>query len=96
MVSAAWLHDVLDKKMIKSDREYKEKDSEIRSLLAKLFTAEEAQLIMAITENVSYSNEVKSAESNFSRGLATGGASGLAVRLYMIYIVIVGSVIVDP
>ena len=62
VVSAAWLHDVLDKKMITSDKEYKEKDYEIRSLLANLFTSQEALLIMDITENISYSTEVKTPE----------------------------------
>eukprot|EP00116_Pleurobrachia_bachei_P009113 sb/3469375/ len=67
VVSAAWLHDVLDKKMIKSDKEYKEKEREIRSLLAKLFTAEEAHLIMEITENVSYSKEVKGKKKDLGK-----------------------------
>jgi hypothetical protein len=58
VTSAAWLHDVLDHKMISDPAEYDRKEGVMREFLAAQFTAEQVALIFDIISNVSFSKEV--------------------------------------
>jgi len=57
--AAAWLHDVLDHKMVANQAEYDQKEAEIKKWLEERFTAEESKLVSDITVNVSFSKEKK-------------------------------------
>ena len=59
LTSAAWLHDVLDHKMVFDPEEYKQKEGAMRDFRAKHCTVQEVQLVFDIINNVSYSNEVR-------------------------------------
>ena len=58
MTSAAWLHDVLDHKMISDPVEYNRKEQEMRDFLAARYSQQQVTLIFDIIENVSFSKEV--------------------------------------
>jgi HD superfamily phosphodiesterase len=57
-MSAAWLHDVLDHKLISDPAQYERKEKIMREFLAARFTAEQVTLIFDIISNVSFSKEV--------------------------------------
>ncbi|KAL5261363.1 hypothetical protein ACHWQZ_G007158 [Mnemiopsis leidyi] len=59
VISAAWLHDVLDHKMISDPDEYSRKEKLMREFLVARFSEEQVNLIFDIISNVSYSKEVK-------------------------------------
>ena len=58
VISAAWLHDVLDHKMIKSEAEYTEKEYAIQEFLSSSFDADDSKLVLDIIANISFSKEV--------------------------------------
>ncbi|XP_063681099.1 uncharacterized protein LOC134816238 [Bolinopsis microptera] len=58
VTSAAWLHDVLDHKMISDPVEYNRKEQVMRDFLAARFSDQQVTLIFDIIENVSFSKEV--------------------------------------
>ena len=58
VISAAWLHDVLDHKMISDPDEYSRKEKLMREFLVARFSEEQVNLIFDIISNVSYSKEV--------------------------------------
>ena len=59
VTSAAWLHDVLDHKMISDPDEYSRKEKVMKEFLTARFSKEQVDLIFDIIANVSYSKEVR-------------------------------------
>ena len=59
VTSAAWLHDVLDHKMISDPAEYSSKERVMKEFLEARFSAEHVSLIFDIIANVSFSKEVR-------------------------------------
>ena len=59
VTSAAWLHDVLDHKMITDPDEYSRKEKVMKEFLTARFSEKQVNLIFDIIANVSFSKEVR-------------------------------------
>ena len=59
VLSAAWWHDILDHKMVTCDVEYGVKEEEMRGCLGNYLTPQHVQLVLDITDNISFSKEVR-------------------------------------